>query len=176
MREARPIACGWDLAFARLVLAGIFTFAGVMKLADPHLFATAIKKFEIIQPLADVLGVHAEPILEWLAFIIPGVEIVCGVALVIGLWGRAAALVLFTMLAAFAAGMISVIARGMKIECGCFGEFFGAEVGWSSVVRNLVFMAVAAPVMVRGSGMLSLDALVSNRRATSHTRTDDLAT
>jgi uncharacterized membrane protein YphA (DoxX/SURF4 family) len=156
--ERRPLLPGWDLAFARLVLAGIFLFAAYMKLRGVDDFARAIPKFELVTDRA---------IVEWVAYIVPWIEATCAAALVIGVWTRAAALVLFVMLLAFASAMLSVIFRGLEIECQCFGEYFGAKVGWSSVARNVVFMAIAAPIFARGAGMLAIDTAIAKRRATS---------
>jgi hypothetical protein len=61
--------------------------------------------------------------------------------------------------------MLSVIARGLEVDCQCFGEYFGARVGWSSIARNVVFMAIAAPVFARGAGMLAIDTAIARRRA-----------
>ena len=94
------------------------------------------------------------------------VEAVCAVALLLGFWTRAAAMVLFALLVGFAGAMISVIARDMEIDCQCFGklDFFGdGSVTWKSILRNVIFLAVAAPVMVRGAGCLSIDTWWSRR-------------
>jgi putative oxidoreductase len=153
----RPLLPGWDLAFTRLVLAGIFLFAAYGKLQGVDDFARAIASFKII---AD------HRVIEWLAYITPWIEVVCGVALVLGFWARAAALVLFLMLLGFAAAMVSVIVRGLDVDCQCFGEYFGAgKVGWMSIARNVVFLAVAAPVMARGAGMLAIDTAFAKHRA-----------
>jgi uncharacterized membrane protein YphA (DoxX/SURF4 family) len=127
-----------------------------MKLRGVDDFARAIPKFELVTD-------HA--IVEWIAYIVPWIEAVCAFALVIGFWARAAALVLFLMLMGFAAAMLSVIARGLEVDCQCFGEYFGARVGWSSIARNVVFMAIAAPVFARGAGMLAIDTAIARRRA-----------
>ena len=95
--------------------------------------------------------------MAWMAFIVPWLEAVCAIALVLGFWTRAAALILFLALIGFAAALASVVLRGMDISCQCFGKYFGDEVTWMSVLRNVVFMAVAAPVMVRGAGTLAID-------------------
>lgn len=150
--------CDWrrglDLCFVRLVLGGLFLFAAVIKLQDPQAFATAIKAFRLLP--TDVI--------VWPAFIIPWMELVLAVALVAGLWSRSAALGLALLLIAFGGAMVSVMARGLDVECGCFGRFFGQKVGWESLVRNVVFLALAAPVVARGGGALALDGLIGRGR------------
>src|SRR5262245_4505675 len=80
---------------ARLVLGGLFLFAAYAKLKNPLLFAQAIEKFHVVTP-----GDH-DHITKLLAFGIPWVELAAGIALILGLWTRAAALVLIGALAAF---------------------------------------------------------------------------
>jgi len=154
----RPALPGWDLTFARLVLAGIFAVSAYAKISDPQSFATAIKAFQIVQAAPGLTEESAKEVMAWLAFLVPWIEGVCALALVLGFWARAAALVLFVMLAGFAGALASIVLRGMDVDCQCFGEYFGdAGVTWMSVLRNVVFMAVAAPVLVRGAGLLAFD-------------------
>lgn len=156
----KPLVPGWDLALARLVLAGIFGLAAYTKISDPQSFALAISSFDIVQQLPGLDEASAEAVIGWTAYLMAWVEAVCALALLLGFWTRAAAMVLFILLIGFAGAMLSVIARGMAIDCQCFGklDFFGdGEVTWKSILRNVIFMAVAAPVMVRGAGGLGID-------------------
>jgi uncharacterized membrane protein YphA (DoxX/SURF4 family) len=52
---------------------------------------------------------------------LPILEILVGACLVLGLLTRVVALVSAVMLAAFIIGIASAWARGLQIECGCFG-------------------------------------------------------
>ena len=89
----------------------VFIYAGILKAWDPVKFATDISNFRI---LSWGLGVR-------LAFYLPWVEIVCGVALFIG-WMRAGAISILTALTVvFIGATISAQARGIDLECGCFG-------------------------------------------------------
>ena len=94
------------------VIIGLtFIYAGALKAWDPVKFATDISNFRIL-PWG--LGVR-------LAFYLPWVEIVCGVALFIG-WMRAGAVSILTALTVvFIGATISAQARGIDLECGCFG-------------------------------------------------------
>ena len=93
------------------VVGFVFIYAGLLKAWDPVKFAADISNFRIL-PWG--LGVR-------LAFYLPWVEIICGVALLIG-WMRAGAIAILTALTVvFIGATISAQARGIDLECGCFG-------------------------------------------------------
>jgi len=155
MSEPKSGVAGWDLLLTRLVLGGLFVFAGVMKAQDVQSFAEAVDAFRIV-PAAWA---------PWLAFLIPWVEMVSGAILILGLMSRASALVIFVMLLGFIGGMLSVMIRDVDVDCSCFGDYFGdSKVGWPTVVRNLVFLGLAAPLVVRGGGLFAIDEYVAMRR------------
>jgi hypothetical protein len=64
------------------------------------------------------------------------------------IWQRAAALALGGMLAVFTVATLTVLARGVNIECGCFGTGSG-PVGWSTVLRDLAMLGAALMLVVR---------------------------
>jgi uncharacterized membrane protein YphA (DoxX/SURF4 family) len=142
------MAFGWIVLVARVFLGALFIFAAVMKLSNPQSFAEAINAFKI---LPDHLVVLA-------TFVVPWIEAVLGVALILGLWTRSAALVLSLLLVAFIAALVSVLDKG--ITCSCFGKFeipCSGPVGWCHVIRNTVLLALAALVVAKGPGSLAID-------------------
>lgn len=144
-------AMGW-LAFpARVLLGGLFVFAGVMKLSEPQLFAQAIGAFKFNLPdHAVVLATFATP---W-------VEIIAGAALALGFWSRAAAALLALMLAAFIGAIVSVIQRKIDAHCSCFGSFeipCTGPVGLCHIIRNSVLLALAGICLRWGPGPLAID-------------------
>lgn len=114
--NARPDRPGadrrWSLHFLlALVLGGLFIYAGVLKAWDPVKFAGDIANFRL---LPWTLGVR-------LAFYLPWLEIICGIAL-IGGWLRTGALGLLTaLMLVFIAATVSAEVRGIDLDCGCFG-------------------------------------------------------
>ena len=93
------------------VIGALFIYAGALKAWDPVKFAADIQNFRI---LPWPIGVR-------LAFYLPWVEIVAGLALLIG-WMRSGAVAILTGLTlVFIAATISAQARGIDLECGCFG-------------------------------------------------------
>ena len=96
----------------RVVLAGVFLYAGVLKALDPQEFVLDVRSFQAVRdPWAAVIALG----LPWL-------EILCGVALLLGGWVRGACLVLTGLLLAFAGAFIQAWVRGIDVTCGCFGK------------------------------------------------------
>lgn len=148
------------LLLLRLTIGGLFLFAAVLKIQDPLQFYFSIKGFQILP----------EHILQPLAFMVPWIEVVCGLALLTGTWAKAAALVIGGMLLVFMGAILSVIVRtDIHVECGCFGDFSPfcpkGAVGWCNIGQNAVLLAIALPVMLWGAGSLSLDGMLAARRA-----------
>ncbi len=142
----------------RLALGGLFCLAAASKLQDPQSFADAIRAFQIVDHTR--LG-H---LITTATFTIPWVELTAGIMLILGLWTRAAALTIALALAAFIAGLYSVIHRGLDARCSCFGNlnlFCPEAVGWCQVVRNSLMLLPAAYLTWRGGGRASLDALAA---------------
>lgn len=140
----------------RVLLGGLFVFSGVMKIMDVQQFAYAVRAFKIIGD---------EALIAHVAFTLPWTEVFVGTALVLGLRTRAAATLLTAMLLVFCGAIVSVIVRGIDAKCGCFGRLLGDEIGWATVGRNGVLLAVTLYVLACGSGPVSLDRLLARRPA-----------
>ena len=96
---------------ARLVVGGVWLVAGVLKLPDAAGSVRAVRAYQLL-PEAVVPAVgHALPV----------VEIVVGLGLVLGVLTRAMAVVSALLFVAFVIGIASAWARGLRIDCGCFG-------------------------------------------------------
>jgi uncharacterized membrane protein YphA (DoxX/SURF4 family) len=96
---------------ARLVVGGVWIVAGVLKLPDPDESVRAVRAYRLLpESLVPMVG-HALPVLE----------VLLGVCLVLGLLTRLSALLSALLLLAFIVGISSAWARGLSIECGCFG-------------------------------------------------------
>ncbi len=94
----------------RLLLGGLFLYAGLLKANDVPAFAGSIAGYQLL-PYA------------WnffLAAVLPYVEVVAGALLLANTRVRAAALLLGALTVLFMAVLASAIARGLDISCGCF--------------------------------------------------------
>ena len=77
---------------------------------------------------------------------LPWVEILLALSLVLSsgmiLW--AATIVALALFAAFAVFVSIGVRQGDPASCGCFGSWSRAPMSWRTIVRNLVFVALAA--------------------------------
>jgi uncharacterized membrane protein YphA (DoxX/SURF4 family) len=102
----------WVRLALRLALGAVFIYAAYTKLSQPWLaFALSIDSYGIL-PEWGVLTV---------ARTLPWFELILGVALASGFRLRYTALIATALLLAFLAMMIRAYAKGMGIDCGCFG-------------------------------------------------------
>jgi uncharacterized membrane protein YphA (DoxX/SURF4 family) len=98
-------------AWLRFAAGGLFVYAGVLKALDPASFADDIGRYRLLPFFADAP----------LALYLPWLEITCGLALIAGLARRGALAVLLALTALFTLALASALARGLDLDCGCFG-------------------------------------------------------
>jgi len=110
----------------RLVLAGVFIYAGYVKVREPwQLFAAGIAGYNLV-PMSTV---------EFLAKTFPWFEIALGVGLLIGRRLLPPASVLTALLLVFFNVMLwRAFLQGKEIECGCFGP--GEALTWKTLLRD----------------------------------------
>ncbi len=123
----------------RCGLGLVFLYAGYVKLRQPwYIFAGMIDNYSVVPPSVS----------EALARTLPSVELVLGVVLLAGWCRRISSLAAATLLSAFFALMLSGYARGLEIDCGCFGA--GETVGPRTLLRDgalvagSLFLAIAS--------------------------------
>jgi uncharacterized membrane protein YphA (DoxX/SURF4 family) len=102
----------WVATLARLLVGGVFVVAGLLKLPDPAAAVRAVRAYRLLP----------EGLVAPVAFGQPVVEIAIGLALVLGIFVRTAAIVSAVLLVVFIVGVGSAWARGLQIDCGCFGN------------------------------------------------------
>jgi uncharacterized membrane protein YphA (DoxX/SURF4 family) len=102
----------WVGVLARLVVGGVWLYAGALKVPHPDSSVTAVRSYQLLSPdLAETVG-----------RVLPMLEVVLGACLVLGLLVRFSGAVSALLQAAFIFGIISVWSRGIEINCGCFGD------------------------------------------------------
>lgn len=112
---------------ARLGLAGLFIYAGGLKLLEPAGLAQDISNYRLLPAgLAPLLALG-----------LPVLEVVTGLALLTRSHARGAAVLSALMLALFAAAMAQAKLRGIDLACGCFGADATSQVSWSKVALNV---------------------------------------
>ncbi|CCG02582.1 MauE/DoxX family redox-associated membrane protein [Blastococcus saxobsidens] len=137
MRTLLAAAWPWVATAARVLLGGVFIVAGALKIPDP---AAAVRAVRAYQALPEAL---VEPV----AFGLPVLEIAVGLALLAGVFVRTAALASGVLLVVFIAGIAAAWARGLQIDCGCFGDGGQVAAGeteyGSEIVRDLALLLLA---------------------------------
>ena len=94
----------------RLLLGGLFVYAGVVKAIDPVGFAGEIANYQILPYRLNFL----------VAATLPFVELAAGLLLVINRKVRPATLVIAGLNLVFMVALVSLLVRGLDIDCGCF--------------------------------------------------------
>lgn len=136
---------------ARLVLAGVWLVSGVLKAADPLQTQVAVDAYDIL-PKAGV---------EVVAALLPWVEIALGLLLLVGLGTRAVGVLSALLMLAFIVGVAQAWARGLAIDCGCFGGGGQVDPGQTAYVaellRDTLFLALAGWLVWRPRTFFALD-------------------
>ena len=131
---------GLALMACRVILGGLFLIAGLTKAYDPAGFATEIQNYHLVPWVGGVL----------LSLFLPWVEIIAGGTLFLKRLERGALLLISAMLLAYCAALISAMARGLNIECGCFGRLISSTgIVWA-LVRNVGLIVLAGILWIFG--------------------------
>ena len=111
MGDNFKVAQPWLSLLARLILGGVLFAAGALKIGSLQKSAMAVRAYELLPvSLANFLG-----------YTLPWIEIGVGLLLIAGVAVRISGLIgAFTMLA-FIIAIAQAWARGLSIDCGCFG-------------------------------------------------------
>lgn len=147
------VALGGMLAFSGLMKLGLWNIFGLIEPMTPRDFAPSIEGFKLGLPSSVVIA---------LAFVVPWTELLVGVALLLGVWARSAALVASVLMLTFIAMIWSATSRGLALDCTCFGAikmFCEGKLGTCHMVRNAAFAALGLWVVFAGAGYLSVDRL-----------------
>jgi putative oxidoreductase len=116
----------------RLLIAALFLFAAITKLFDPSAFAQQIANYQLTPwPAAAVLSVF-----------LPALELCVGICLLLGRWESGALVWLAVLLMIFSGALLSAIARGLSIDCGCFGRSVENTGTLWPLIRNLGLLVV----------------------------------
>jgi uncharacterized membrane protein YphA (DoxX/SURF4 family) len=102
---------GWIGLAARLLVGGVWIVAGALKIPDPAASVRAVRAYQLLP----------EAIVPTLGYALPVIELLVGVTLVIGLLVRVGATLSAVLFLAFIIGISAAWARGLQIDCGCFG-------------------------------------------------------
>ncbi|MEY7974248.1 MauE/DoxX family redox-associated membrane protein [Saccharomonospora xinjiangensis] len=149
----------------RLGLAAIWLVSGVLKVSDPGQTYLAVQAYDILPD--SLIGVVATAL--------PLVEIVLGLLLLFGVATRITAVASAALLVVFIAGVAQSWARGLTIDCGCFGgggEVKPGETAYpEELARDIGFLALAVWLWVRPDTPLSIDGWLRRGRGEARSET-----
>lgn len=117
------------LIILRVILGGVFLYAGFLKIRSPQSFADSIAGFQLLP----------DAFINLLALSLPVCEVAVGVLLITGFQLRIAAFSVLILSLVFGVTLASALARGLKIDCGCFGSGAPSTLKtWFSLGRDLL--------------------------------------
>jgi uncharacterized membrane protein YphA (DoxX/SURF4 family) len=117
---------------ARLILGGVLLAAGGLKVFKPTDSANAVAAYKLIPTeLAHLIG-----------YALPWLEVAIGLLLIVGFMVRPAAVLSGLIMIVFISAIASVWARGMLIDCGCFGGGGEIDPSLASEVRMNYFIEI----------------------------------
>jgi putative oxidoreductase len=119
---------------AQVILGLLFLTAALAKIVDIASLAKELHNFHLVPLWSEHL----------LAMMLPWIELLAGLALVLGFRARAGAWVAGALLVAFTLGIVVAMARGLNFQCGCFGTADATHIGWTKLGENLGLIALAA--------------------------------
>jgi hypothetical protein len=126
---------------ARVLLAGVFLVAGVVKLRDRASFADTLRGF----------GARGS-IVAAVAVLLPVLELTVAGALLVSVTSWAGALGALALLLLFSVAVGVALARGRTADCGCFGKDRTGPLSVVALLRNGVLAGLAGAIVVGGAG------------------------
>jgi uncharacterized membrane protein YphA (DoxX/SURF4 family) len=104
------LASPWLTVRVQIALGLFFVAAALPKLVDPPSFAHMIHNYRLVPGT----------LVNIMALAMPWLELLTGLALVLGIWTRTSVALVGALLIVFIAATSANLARGNAIDCGCF--------------------------------------------------------
>ena len=151
MADKFKISQPWLTLLARLILGIVLLVAGALKVPNLPKSAMAVRAYELL-PI---------PIANFLGYTLPWIEIGLGLLLIVGVTVKiSGALGALTMLA-FIIAISQAWARGLSIDCGCFGG--GGTIDpedtkyLSEIIRDIGLMALGIFLYLYPKGRFAIE-------------------
>lgn len=147
----------WFGLVARLVTGVVWLIAGALKLPDLDASVRAVRAYQLLP----------EAIVPTVGYVLPVLEVAVGVCLILGLLVRVNGVVSSILYVAFIIGIAAAWARGLEIDCGCFGGG-GVQEGASEnypmdIARDVALLALSLWLVVRPQTTWAVDNLIFRR-------------
>jgi uncharacterized membrane protein YphA (DoxX/SURF4 family) len=141
----------WLTLISRLILGGVLLAAGLLKVTHPAKSAMAVRAYEVLPvTFANFLG-----------YALPWIEVGIALLLILGVAVIPAALSGGLLMFLFIVAIAQAWARGLTIDCGCFGG--GGQVAkgetkyLEEILRDTGLVLLALYLMKFPRGKFSLD-------------------
>lgn len=141
----------WLTLISRLILGGVLLAAGLLKVTHPAKSAMAVRAYEVLPvTFANFLG-----------YALPWIEVGIALLLILGVAVKPAALSGGLLMFLFIVAIAQAWARGLTIDCGCFGG--GGQVAkgetkyLEEILRDTGLVLLALYLMKFPRGKFSLD-------------------
>ncbi len=127
---------------ARILIAGVLLYAGVLKLGASERFTVTVAKFAVLPD-------------AWLgAFVLalPAVEVLAGILLLIPRTAQTGACLAAGLLTVFIAALAWAWSQGFTVDCGCFGTEDEPAPGNAiplALARDVVLLAITLLLAAR---------------------------
>ena len=144
----------WIELAARWILGLTFIYASFHKIISPADFAKIVYGYDLFPQI----------FINLIAIMIPFLELIAGLALIIGIYPRSAAVIINGLLLAFIAVLAINLIRGHEFDCGCFSV---GQSGYSSspkvtLVRDVIYLVLGIQIVLfKGSRRSCFGRLVS---------------
>ncbi len=136
----------------RLFFGMLLVVSGWEKMADYAPWRELVTKMDLFP-------------IDWvgpLSAALPGIEVVVGLALLLGFWTREAAVASGFLFVLFAAVMAVLLWKGTVETCGCFGADDAVTVSSGHLAANVIGAAVLFALAYAAPGFLAVDRLLGH--------------
>ena len=140
-------APAWVGFGVRLAAAAVWLSAGIAKLPALSVFRDLVARYLIVP----------EALLTPFSYGLPFVQVGLGIYLAAGLFVRPTAAVGTALMVLFLAAQVQALARGIPLECGCFGLAVKSTVGGGTLVRDVLLGLPTFVMLALPARRLSLD-------------------
>jgi uncharacterized membrane protein YphA (DoxX/SURF4 family) len=136
------ISNSWIELAARWILGFTFIYASFHKIISPADFAKIVYGY----------GLFPAGLINLIAIIIPFLELVGGLALLLGYYPRSAAVIINGLLLAFIVVLSINLVRGHEFDCGCFsaGQSGYASSPKVTLLRDIIYFILGLQVILFG--------------------------
>jgi uncharacterized membrane protein YphA (DoxX/SURF4 family) len=148
----QAISSSYLTTIFRMMVGLLFIYACIDKIVAPAYFAGTIQNYQLL----------SVSLINIVSITLPWLELICGILLMVGIWHRAAAVIISFLMTVFIIAILSVILRGLDIECGCFGSDTSAN--WARIVEDIFLLVFSLQIVFYPNSKLALENIWKNSK------------